>query len=94
MKSQLAIAGLFFAAFIANLTHWRFRKGEQLFYYPMKGSFLKLSFIWLGLVIVLDGAKLAGWTSPLLGYFVVSTGVIFWTIYSIWIRQTQRRQKA
>ena len=88
MKSQLAIAGLFFAAFIANLTHWRFRKGEQLFYYPMKVSVLKLSFISLGLVICLDGAKLAGWTSPLLGYFVV------WTIYSIWLRQTQRRKKA
>ena len=94
MNPASLASNFFLVAFVANLLHWRFRKEENWFYFPQRGwagvvnvgCFIAIGF--LG-VAVLTGRMPESLIRPVVNSFLAAA-----SLYSIWLRQTQRRKKA
>lgn len=94
MNPASLASNFFLVAFVANLLHWRFRKEENWFYFPQRGwagmvnvgCFIAICF--LG-VAVLTGRMPEQLIRPIVNSFLAAA-----SLYSIWLRQTQRRKKA
>ena len=60
MEVVFYLAGPFVIAFVANLIHWRFRRGERWNYPPLPGRILVWFLAVSAIIVVLDVLCLAG----------------------------------
>jgi hypothetical protein len=93
MNTTSLLNCLFLGALV-NLLHWRGHKEERWLYFPQRGWPKVIANGAVTAIIFASVASDAGWMAPSTGPLIIFPLTSAHQLYSIWIRQTQRRKKA
>ncbi len=94
MNTTSLAACLFLGVFVANLLHWRFHKEAGWLYFPQQGWPKLIASAVMFATLSFAVAPLAGWMAPSTYPLIMIPVTSAQQLYSIWIRQTQRRKTA
>ena len=94
MNTTSLAACLFLGVLVANLLHWRFHKEERCLYFPQHGWPKMIASAVMFAALSFAVAPLAGWMTPSTYPLIMLPVTSAQQLYSIWIRQAQRRKTA
>ena len=89
---ETILACLFLSSVAVNFLHWRRQSGERFFYFPGSG-WLRTAFVVWSIASAIAAASFLACLVPAVAFLLVSICFgIASELYSIWCRQTKRRQ--